>query len=128
MLLHIPRLINEEDNYSLDGFPTNEEVHKVIEEMDGNSTAGPDGFNGCFYKNCWDIIKTDFFEVVLEFSVGHEQSKLWTSTLIVPVSKIENPSEFRHLRPISLCNFSNKVLSKFLCTRLGHILQKVISP
>lgn len=32
------------------------------------------------------------------------------------------------MRPISLCNVSNKILSKTLCNRLSRILSKVISP
>lgn len=35
--------------------------------MTKDSFVGPDGFNGCFYQTCWDIIKTDIANFVQEF-------------------------------------------------------------
>lgn len=67
ILENIPKLISEEDNNALDQPPSIEEIHRVIEEMDGSSAIGPDGFTGFFYKTCWKIIKTDFFEAVCDF-------------------------------------------------------------
>lgn len=49
------------------------------------------------------------------------------STLIVPVPKVDSPTDFKQLRPISLCNFSSKVVSKLLCKRLSPLLHKIIS-
>lgn len=126
MLPHIPKIIGEEDNRALDDFPTLDDVHKVIEEMDEYSTAGPDGFNGCFYKSFWDIIKTDLFEAVLGFFAGFDCSRSWTSTLIIHVPKVEPPSEFKQLRSISLCNFSSKILSK-LCVIDWALFSKKLS-
>src|SRR3954468_22274286 len=71
--------------------------------------------------------KRRFFNVVLEFFAGFEQPKAWTSTLIVPVPKVDNPATFKQLRPISLCNVSSKILSKLLHNRLASVLPKVIS-
>lgn len=51
-----------------------------------------------------------------------------TSTLIVPVPKVDHPTELKHLRPTSLCNFSSKVIYKVLSNILSPILQKIISP
>lgn len=77
MLSNIPMMITEEDNAILDCFPTIEEVHKLIGELDANSTAGPDGFTASFYQSSWEMIKDDFFNDVLEFFAGFEQPKAW---------------------------------------------------
>lgn len=49
------------------------------------------------------------------------------STLIATIPKVENPSSFKDLRPISLCNFCNKVRTKLLSVRLGKALPLIIS-
>src|SRR4051812_48810513 len=89
--------------------------------MDDNSVAGPDGYNGYFYKHCWDIKKEDLHAVVCEFFAGFELPKSWTSTLLVPIPKNVAPVSFSQYRPISLCNFANKMISKLLATRLTGI-------
>ena len=43
------------------------------------------------------------------------------------ISKIESPSNFFELRPISLSNFSNKIVSKILDRRINPILHRLIS-
>lgn len=88
----------------------------MIEEKDRCRTAGPDGFNGCFYKICLNITKSDLFQAMCKFFAGIDLPKSWTSTLVVPLPMLESPSEFKHLRLTSLCiNFSSKIISKLLC-------------
>lgn len=53
---------------------------------------------------------------------------LWTSTLLATIPKIDKPETFKDLRPISLCTFCNKIVSKLLSTRLAKILPEIISP
>lgn len=49
-----------------------------------------------------------------------------TNIALIPmVFNLENVSQFR---PISLCNYSYKVLSKILVNRLKPMLEKIISP
>nr|XP_027109237.1 uncharacterized protein LOC113729105 [Coffea arabica] len=42
--------------------------------------------------------------------------------------KVQKPQEFSQFRPISLCNFVNKIFSKILARRLAPLLPKIISP
>lgn len=67
LLQHVPTLLDDEDNKNLEAFPPMEEIKMIIADMDENSTFGPDGFNRCFYTKCWDNIKDDLFEAVLDF-------------------------------------------------------------
>lgn len=61
-----------------------------------------------------------------EFFVGHELPKAWTCTLVVTMPKVEHPSSFKQLRPISSCNFFNKVITKLLDSRLSTIFPYII--
>lgn len=127
LLQHIPRLLSAEQRNILEDFPFEEEIYSAITDMPVDSAAGPDGFNAYVYKVCWKIIKADFIEAVFEFFAGFALPRAWTSTTIVPIPKVEHPSTFKELRPISLCNFSAKVLSKIIANRLTTILPCIIS-
>lgn len=105
MLEHIPRMITEDQNDKLDAFPTMDEIHSTVLSMNSNSATGLNGFNGFFYKDCWETIKSDFTNAILDFFAGAEIPRSWSNTILVPVPKVHNPTSFQQLRPISLCNF-----------------------
>jgi hypothetical protein len=42
-----------------------EEIVTIIKEIPSDRAPGPDGFNGCFYKAAWDIIKVDVIAVFM---------------------------------------------------------------
>ena len=44
------------------------------------------------------------------------------------IPKVSSPQDFSKFRPISLCNFFNKLFSQILSNRLADILPKLISP
>lgn len=52
--------------------------------------------------------------------------KEWTSTLIVPIPKIAPATKFSHFRPISLCNFTCKVIPKILTPRLTSVQPNIV--
>lgn len=61
------------------------------------------------------------------FFIGVPIPKSIASTLIVLLPKKEVCSSFADFRPISLCNFINKVFTKVLCNRLKPLLPSLIS-
>ncbi|XP_027081100.2 uncharacterized protein [Coffea arabica] len=128
MLHLIPRMISPEDNGKLESLPTIEEVYQVVKSMDEESAAGPDGFTGKFFIFAWEVIKQDIHNAILSFFCGAELPRFITSTSIVLIPKMSNPQEFSHFRPISLCNFFNKLLSRILADRLAGMLPRIISP
>lgn len=81
-------------NAELTKLPDENEICQTIFSMDPDSTAGPNGFGGSFYRACWLIIKEDFVKVVCEFFRGHNIPKVWTSTLVVTIPKVEVPKTF----------------------------------
>ncbi|XP_074559236.1 uncharacterized protein LOC141815220 [Curcuma longa] len=125
---NIPQLISSGDNLALLATPTIEEVKEVVWGMCKESAAGPDGFSVAFYVSCWEIIKSDVYEAVLDFFRGNSLPRGMAATTIVLIPKIDGAQRWQDFRPISLCNVSNKIISKLLANRLGKVLEKIISP
>ncbi|XP_027090440.2 uncharacterized protein [Coffea arabica] len=124
----IPRLVSEQDNLMLTEAPTLHEVKEVIFSMDGESAAGPDGFTGKFFTFAWEVVAADVYAGVVSFFCGAELPRGVAATSIVLIPKVQCPQDFSQFRPISLCNFINKIISKVLADRLARILPQIISP
>ena len=66
-----------------------------------------------------------FVILLLNFSL-EKRSLYFTHTCLALIPKIESPSNFSELRPISLSSFSNKIVSKILTRWLNPILHRLI--
>ncbi|XP_059310107.1 uncharacterized protein LOC132061280 [Lycium ferocissimum] len=127
ILKHVPEMIKVDDNVLLEEQPTMEEVKKAVFELSGDSACGPDGFSGIFYQRCWEVIKVDVFNVVKAFFEGHTLPKSITHTNLVLLPKKNVVESFSDMRPISLSNFINKVISRVVYGRLDRLLPTMIS-
>ncbi|XP_019241016.1 PREDICTED: uncharacterized protein LOC109221004 [Nicotiana attenuata] len=76
ILEHIPTLIDNLQNLELIKQPTFAEVKQAVFGLNGESAGGPDGFTGCFFHHCWEIIADDIVEMVKAFFNGHELPRL----------------------------------------------------
>nr|XP_016437813.1 PREDICTED: uncharacterized protein LOC107763827 [Nicotiana tabacum] len=123
----IPRCVTDTDNKSLTAIPDTKEIRDVVFNMDPDSAVGPDSYNGKFFQSCWDIIKEDITDFVQAVFNGRRLTKKFSHTYLVPIPKVDSPNSFSDLRPISLSNFTAKIISKILSRRLNPILGKLIS-
>lgn len=126
ILEHIPALVTPKLNNKLQVMPTLEKLRKVVFAMNLNSATRRDGLWGKYYHACWHVIKEDFLAAV-KFFFSHIRPKFMSHACFVLLPKTEQPSSFKDLRPISLSNFSNMIISKLLSLRLATILSLLIS-
>ncbi|KAM2372671.1 hypothetical protein ACFX1X_047369 [Malus domestica] len=143
---HFQRLFTSNGNrdwgdilYCLDSVVTNdmneplcspisdEEIKDVVFNMGGSKAPRPDGFHGLFFQSYWDIIATEVHGIVIDCLRGDGCPSVINSTNIALILKVPNPEGVNHFRPISLCNYSYKVLSKILANRLKPLLDQIIS-
>ncbi|XP_026459876.1 uncharacterized protein LOC113360595 [Papaver somniferum] len=82
----------------MDVIPSLEEVRVAVFDLGDDSAPGPDGFTGSFYRQCWDIISRDLSNAIANY-----------------------------YRPICVSNFFFKIITKIMDTRLGTVLNKLIS-
>lgn len=69
----------------------------------------------------------DLVKEVLDAVNSGTISEGWNTTMIVLITKVDNPEKISKFRPISLCNVVYKVISKLLATRLKVFLPKIVS-
>lgn len=80
-----------------------------------------------FFQRCWEVVSSDVLEATVAFFQGVRLPKVVTSTLLVLVLKTPNASSFGEFRPLTMCNFLNKIFSKVCTRRMVEILPKIIS-
>ncbi|WMV21122.1 hypothetical protein MTR67_014507 [Solanum verrucosum] len=100
MIDHIPKSISDDENDSMSRLPDQDE----------------------------EIIGDDATKLVRAFFCGQELTKFVTHTNIVLLPKKESVRSFSDLRPISLSNVLNKIISRVIHERILLVLPKIISP
>ncbi|XP_026399704.1 uncharacterized protein LOC113295588 [Papaver somniferum] len=53
-----------EESHRMDTIPTYDEIKADVYDLDADSAPGPDGFSGCFYRHCWDVIQKDLYNAI----------------------------------------------------------------
>ncbi|KAI0524306.1 hypothetical protein KFK09_003672 [Dendrobium nobile] len=89
----IPNIINESDNDLLCLIPSEVEMFNVVNDLNGDSIAGPDGYTTKFFQKCWEIVKDDIIQAVIDFFEGSPYPKFFTSTNIVLIPKINGANK-----------------------------------
>ncbi|XP_026433629.1 uncharacterized protein LOC113331059 [Papaver somniferum] len=94
--------ISEEESFSMDRIPTPDEIKQAVFDLVADSAPGPDGFSGCFYRHCWDIIQDDLIKsIIFYWNIDHSTNRVNSSLIIL--------------------------LPKILTTRLGSVLDNLVS-
>ncbi|XP_039165581.1 uncharacterized protein LOC120291875 [Eucalyptus grandis] len=120
-------LVTEEMNAQLTAMVTMEEVRVATFQLGATKAPGLDGLNGLFYQTHWDIIQHNIFRLVQDFFTSGVMLAELNKIVLVLIPKINHPESLDQFRPISLCNFAYKIISKVLANRLKPWLGDLIS-
>lgn len=77
-----------------------EEIKEVVWSYDENKAPGPDGFNLCYFRKCWEVVKEDLFEMMVKFFNSGKLEKSINSSFIALIPKNDNPQDILEFRPI----------------------------
>jgi len=102
------------------------EIDIVVKEMPIDRAPGPDGFNGCFLKSCWPIIKEDFYKMCQDFHEGNLDIGSINEGFITLIPKSSSPETANDYRPITLLNCCLKIITKILANRLQKVILKIV--
>ncbi|KAI5342265.1 hypothetical protein L3X38_010140 [Prunus dulcis] len=128
ILVFVPTIISDDINSTLLAPVSNEEIRIIVFQMGALKSPGPDGFSGIFYQKYWSIVGNDVCRLVNNFFSNAMSMGTLNRTEIALIPKVPHPEWVMQFRPISLCNYSYKIISKILANRLQPLLDKFISP
>lgn len=123
----IQKQISEEVNLMLCAPFSEGKVKQAIWSCEGDKSPGPDGFNFSFFKDYWEIVKSDVMRFLMEFHRNGKLVRGINASHIVLIPKKPDPLSLSDFRPISLIGSIYKILAKLLPERLSKVLDSIIS-
>uniref|UniRef100_A0A803NMF8 Reverse transcriptase n=1 Tax=Cannabis sativa TaxID=3483 RepID=A0A803NMF8_CANSA len=124
----IQTIISDGTNSNLIRPPSASEIKEVVWSMPPLKAPGPDGMPGKFFKDHWEIVGQDVIDAVKKFFENGELDRRINQTFMVLIPKKIGANCFDDYRPISLCNFTYKIIAKLLANRIKPLLSDIISP
>jgi hypothetical protein len=104
-----------------------QEIKSVVFDSYAEGAPGPDGLPFLFYQKFWDIIKDDLISLVQAFHGGNLNLFRLNFATLTLIPKIDNASEMKNYRPISLLNCSFKIFGKLLTGRLEKVSERLVA-
>jgi hypothetical protein len=120
--------LSHHDLAELEAPCSEDEVWETIKLLPSDKAPGPDGFTGCFYKSCWNTIKSDIMAAIsATWNRKFENLGKLNSPYISLIPKKEG-ADHVEFRPISLVHSFGKLITKILANKLVSRLNGMISP
>jgi Reverse transcriptase (RNA-dependent DNA polymerase) len=116
----------DSENASLIAPFTEEEIRCAVFSMNPNKSPGPDGFSILFYQKFWALIKHDIVHLFSEFYNHSLDIAKLNRALICLIPKVVDTVTIKDFRPISLLNYSFRIFTKVLTSRLHPVLDRLI--
>ena len=104
------------------------QIRKAAFQIGPHKSPGIDDKPGIFYKKFWHIVGNLTTSASLHFLNTGFLLKELNKSLVALILKVECPSLVSHYKPISLCNFSYKIISIAIVNRLMHVMDSIVTP
>jgi hypothetical protein len=112
----------------LDYMITDNEIKKLVMELQSEKAPGPDGFIGLFYKCCVELIRDDLSKAIND--CYHHKCKnmhLVNEANIILLPKREGVDRIELFRLTSLINSFMKIITKISTNRLAPRINEIVS-
>ncbi|CAL1403199.1 unnamed protein product [Linum trigynum] len=103
------------------------EVRQTVFSMGSKQAPRSDGFTGKFFKAFWDVVGDSVIAAFVSFFETSRMLKSLNHTWLTLIPKVDDVETMRQLRPISLCQFVYKIMTKIMAERLASFLTHIIS-
>lgn len=122
-----PAVISGNDNLRLTGPVSNKEIKLAMKQLGSHKPPGPDGLEGFFFIKYWEHVGSSVVKLVKDFFQTGALDPRLNKTYIALIPKKTWPNTIKDYRPINLCNFSMKIITKIIANRLRPMLDKIIT-
>ncbi|CAI5975289.1 unnamed protein product [Closterium sp. NIES-65] len=107
---------------------TEEEVKKAFSAMAANKSPGKDGLPKELFEAHWDLLGKGFMALAKDFASSAVLSTEVKEAVTILLHKKGDKDQLNNYRPITLLNFTYKVLARVVADQMKKALSKVISP
>jgi hypothetical protein len=119
--------LNDLDRENLGRRFTMEEVKHVVDQMEKNKAAGPDGIPIEFYQACWEIVKFDIMAVFDDLYEHKIELARINYGIIIRIPKGNDAGRIQKFRPICLLQVLFKIFTKTLTVRAAPVMEKLLA-
>lgn len=100
----------------------NSEIKEALFSIDPGKSPGPDGLNGFYLRNFWEVLQEDIIRFHKVFYEEYTLPKGINSSFLTLIPKISNTRQLQDYHPISLINCTHKILLKLLANNSNLLL------
>lgn len=119
--------IPQEATPNLDSCQTEGEIKWAVMALGPTKAPGPDGVSAALIQQNWELFGPIVMkEVNLFFCSGQMKDSVGKSNLVL-IPKVQTPKMVSEYRPISVCNFLYKVISKLIAKKMQPWMDVIIS-
>jgi len=123
----MPKFFSESDCEEIGKVVTLSEVKDIVFNIPKDKIPGPDGWTQEIVSSFFEILGRDLHLAIEESKVTGFIPGSLNATFFALIPKVNKPKNFHEFRPITLCNFVYKVISKIIATRIETKLVDYIS-
>lgn len=105
---------------------SNDEILRALKGIGSLTTPGTDAYGAKFFKETWAITKNDILDAVNELFEKGKMYKAINNTLLTIIPKSNVIRMVRDYRIISCYTIIYKIISKFMTSRHGKVLNSII--
>jgi hypothetical protein len=123
----IDEKLNDSDRENLGRRFAMEEVKNVVDQMEKNKAAGPDGIPIKFYQACWELVKFDIMVVFDDLYEHKIDLARINYGIIILIPKGNDANRIQKFRPIYLLQVLFKIFTKTLTVRAAPVMEKLLA-
>ncbi|CAI5529451.1 unnamed protein product [Closterium sp. Naga37s-1] len=106
---------------------TEAEVQQAFKALSNGKSPGKDGLSKELFVRNWDVLGGEFLRMAHTFSENASLPASIKEAVTIFLHKKGDKDDLDNYRPITLLNFSYKVLARVVANRMKPLLHKVIS-